>query len=431
MKLVILCLLIVTALAGDIGKFLQITDIHTDLRYDVGSEAHCWSGKTGLRCCRWYNIGIKPYRKAGEWGDYNCDTHINLAAAAISWIQREHSDLDFILWTGDSVDHHDITQSIPKNYAELNATTNLFKKYLPHIQNYPCLGNHDTYPIDQLGPPPDDDFITLFISDIWGEWILNNETKKTLLYGGYYTILFRPGWRLVALNSLYYDSHNMIFGKPTNKTAHQIEWLNETLYQAEQDKEVVWLIGHIYPGAGEALPFFDKEYVEIYNRYQKTIMYQFWGHSHRDEFFLLQKTDDATWNPTGMGWIPGSIMPDFHQPTVRIYYYNRSSLEILDYDQYLVNLDELNKQPDLPIDKVEFTHYYSAKESYGLPDMSYKSWAGLVDRMWKNDTLFQLYHTHYNPGYDHGPCEGWCKKVMLCGIGYLNATNQKICEVSH
>ena len=147
MKLILsfLCLSVQSA------KILHISDIHYDSRYHIGGVEHCYLGSTGLGCCRKNDIPLKPSGYANEWGSYNCDTPIKLLNESLKWIS-DHIQIDKIIYTGDSVDHHDITQTIGHNLNEIGTVFTLFREYFPDTQLFHILGNHDTYPIDQTPP---------------------------------------------------------------------------------------------------------------------------------------------------------------------------------------------------------------------------------------------------------------------------------------
>ena len=104
--------------SNDIGYALHISDIHSDLEYSPGSPTHCVGGKLGLRCCRKYDIPLYGSHPASPWGSYNCDTPMSLVESTFEWI-KENLYLDVIIWTGDSVDHHDIGQTWEKNRKEI------------------------------------------------------------------------------------------------------------------------------------------------------------------------------------------------------------------------------------------------------------------------------------------------------------------------
>ncbi len=284
MKILIIILLCCTLAAADNGYFAQITDIHLDLRYAPNSADHCYPGsKLGTRCCRVGLTAEEPYDLCGKWGSYFCDTPLSLVKLGFKWLHKMHQvePIDFVLWTGDTVNHHDFDQNWDLNINELEVVTSLFYEYLPDIPVYPVLGNHDTFPIDQMNSPPSKN-ITDFMIKYWMEPWLSPECKETIRKGGYWTMLIRPGWRIIGINSLYYDSNNFIYGKPNVDTAQQFEWLNTTLHKACNNNETVWIIGHIFPGAGESMSWFNELFPHLF---LDTNAISFWGHSHRDQFF--------------------------------------------------------------------------------------------------------------------------------------------------
>src|SRR5438309_1245313 len=91
-------ILVLHAYALPSGRFLQFTDLHYDAEYAVGSAANCWLEETGLTCCRSSSIPKQPYREAGIFGDFNCDTPKQFLEATFQWIRDHLSQPDFILW---------------------------------------------------------------------------------------------------------------------------------------------------------------------------------------------------------------------------------------------------------------------------------------------------------------------------------------------
>jgi sphingomyelin phosphodiesterase len=83
--------------------FLLIVDIHYDDMYAVGSDAIC----NEPLCCRTveHNTSTKQAgRKAGKWGDYNCDLTAVMLDSMLQFISTEISP-DIVVWTGDSPPH--------------------------------------------------------------------------------------------------------------------------------------------------------------------------------------------------------------------------------------------------------------------------------------------------------------------------------------
>jgi hypothetical protein len=58
------------------GYFIQISDLHVDMKYSVGSNSVCGEPL----CCRVENgPGNASWNTAGQFGDYHCDTPYNTA----------------------------------------------------------------------------------------------------------------------------------------------------------------------------------------------------------------------------------------------------------------------------------------------------------------------------------------------------------------
>ena len=56
--------------------------------------------------------------------------------------------------------------------------------------------------------------------------------------------------------------------------------MNE-LQQSEDDKERVWIIGHIAPGDNTCFHDYSNYYNQIVDRYSHIISAQFFGHTHK------------------------------------------------------------------------------------------------------------------------------------------------------
>ena len=240
MLLLVIILIIRYTLSSDIGYMMHISDIHYDQYYHKDTPISCVFGDYfGLKCCHKNSIPIKNSNLAGKWGDYNCDTPYDLIDYTFNWVSTNILELDYIIWSGDSASHNDLIQSFKMNMGAVNTTTSLLNKYFKNVKIFPVIGNHDTYPVDQLTIPNPDTFVTRTIGKIWEKW-LNIEK------GGYYTLLVKKGFRIVGLNCLYHDKNN-IFIRNKKDPANQNSWLENVLQNATNNNEKVWLISHIPP----------------------------------------------------------------------------------------------------------------------------------------------------------------------------------------
>jgi len=79
-------------------RALQVTDVHLDLSYLVGSPTEC-----GLPCCCMESTGLAAPGEAGAgfWGDYNCDLPSRTFTAMVEQIAKtEAGNIDYIIYTG-------------------------------------------------------------------------------------------------------------------------------------------------------------------------------------------------------------------------------------------------------------------------------------------------------------------------------------------
>ena len=152
MKNTIYILLGLTSTLAVSNRFLHVTDIHIDTSYHTGSPTHCVLGSTGLGCCRKYDIPLMGSPKARRWGEKTCDAPLLLVNETFRWISQHFTNLDFVLYGGDTVGHHDLSQSESKNLETLGLMSDMFNHHFSTIPVIPNQGNHDTYPIDQTLP---------------------------------------------------------------------------------------------------------------------------------------------------------------------------------------------------------------------------------------------------------------------------------------
>ena len=406
---------------NDVGYLLHITDTHLDLEYAVGSPTQCVLGSTGLRCCRNYDVPLPKSQPASKWGDYLCDSPLSLLNASLKWVNQSLA-IDLVVWTGDSVDHHDVTQSWPRNRAEMQITTDLIEHYLPGVPVLACLGNHDAWPIDQLWPNLTSQIYLPQVAKMWSAW-LTDENVKTFSEGGYYSQLLAPGQRVMVMNSLFFDKNNLALCGDANQTdfAGQWGWMVSTLDTARQNNEKVWIVGHIPPGSSESIFWFSALFQTLVAEYQDVISSQFWGHSHLDEVRFMR---DLGGNVVSLAYIAPSLMPDNHYPAVRRYLYNKTTGVILDYEQYWLNF---TAQLDSPSVFLNYSLGYSAKDAYQMQDLTVSAWADLDSRFRQNRTLLQRYYAFNKPNTTRQICDAECELDLLCDIEYVVDADHALC----
>ncbi|GFN76737.1 sphingomyelin phosphodiesterase [Plakobranchus ocellatus] len=199
----------------------------------------------------------------------------------------------------------------------------------------------------------------------------------------------------------------------SNTTLHPcatLEWLIGELQSAEDNGEKVHLLLHIPPGSSGCLKAWSWNFFRIVNRYENTVVNQFYGHEHRDYFHLFLDGQHSQ-RPFGVGFAAPSVTSySSTNPAYRIYTvdgnYKGSSWvrtgsalnltaylflmviqAVLDYTTYYLNITEANIRGQL-VWKAE----YSPKKDFKMSGLYANDWADLVDRMEKDDVLFQKFY---------------------------------------
>ena len=147
---------------------------------------------------------------------------------------------------------------------------------------------------------------------------------------------------------------------------------------------MVWLLSHIFPTAGESTHDYDMALKELVRDYSDVIRYQWFGHSHNDQF-VLYKDDDHFFGTAVVG---PSLMPDKRFPSFRIYQYDTTDFTLLDYSQYVANLTDIILQ-----DKIMYTKSYSFRSEYNLSGLETSDYLELYKGI-QNSTLKNTFMKH-------------------------------------
>jgi len=367
--IVILFILIISIQAINV---LHLTDIHYDKAYSVGSPNNCYEQSLiGLRCCRNYSIPKEPWAPARKMGELLCDTPYTLINETLYYISSNF-DIDMILWTGDSSDHHFFHQSPTNVLQEISDMTELIYFYFPKSKVIPSLGNHDTFFLDQNNP-----FLLPEIYSFWKRWV----PEEFLLNDGSYTVT-HFNITFVVINSLVIDENNIF------NTSIYVDSLYSFLGNHSNPK--VWVTGHIPPGSNEAGYNFTDFFSSLsYNT-------SFWGHTHYELIRLNRK---------GMvAYVCPSVLPDQHYPEFRIYQIDPETPRVVNYQDYMRSgLD----------DDDTYGFLYDAVIDYDLQDLEYASWINFSENIQKNQTLLDRYYSNTGPPFLNDTCNSGCLKGLL------------------
>lgn len=155
------------------------------------------------------------------------------------------------------------------------------------------------------------------LADTWQRhgWI-NAAAAATVRHGGYYTMLNRPGFRIIGLNNNDCQNMNWWFFYSRNEIQGQLQWLHNTLLAAEQNHERVHILAHIRSGSGNCIRNWSQQFRRIVDRFHNIIGGIFNGHSHRVEFEVFydsataQHAINAAWN-AGSSTAYNNVNPNY------------------------------------------------------------------------------------------------------------------------
>ncbi|CAH4031126.1 sphingomyelin phosphodiesterase isoform X2 [Pieris brassicae] len=398
-------------------KVLQISDTHFDPYYAEGSNAEC----NEPLCCRASNgPALTPGGGAGRWGDYRkCDTPKRTIDHMLKHIADTHTDIDYILWTGDLPPHDVWNQTKEENLKVLQETVAQMSDMFPGVPIFPALGNHESSPVNSFPPPyissPESNIGWLYneLDAQWRRW-LPAGVSHTVRRGAFYSVLVRPGFRIISLNMNYCNNKNWWLLLNSTDPATELQWLIYELQSAEFSGEKVHIIGHIPPGHSDCLKVWSRNYYAIINRYESTITAQFFGHTHFDEFEVFYDPNDLG-RATSVAYVGPSVSPYYDLNLgYRIYYvdgdHDATTRLVVDHETWIMNLKEANLF-GYPI----WYKLYSARSAYMMSALRPEDWDRFIDNMTEKEDLFNLYHKHYwKNSPRRGICDGECRKRLIC-----------------
>uniref|UniRef100_W8BNI4 Acid sphingomyelinase-like phosphodiesterase 3b n=1 Tax=Ceratitis capitata TaxID=7213 RepID=W8BNI4_CERCA len=212
----------------------------------------------------------------------------------------------------------------------------------------------------------------------------------------------------------------------TQDAEKQWVWLEEMLFKSKNNKETVYIVGHIPPGSDERhiglqqngrttfTETNNKRYLELVRKYSSIIQGQFFGHLHSDSFRIIYDDNGkpVSWMMISPSVTPRKLNVGSNNPAMRLYKFDTDSGQVLDYTQYFMDLQLANQvgEPNwLP--EYNLTHYYA------LSDISAISLHNFVDRFTSGDgSWFGKYSRANTVRYQSDPCEGVCMLNHYCAI---------------
>ncbi len=235
-------------------------------------------------CCTgdsWQSSSGHAFRAASFFGDYNCDLPPWSFEALMRDVARRHPDLDYVVVTGDYPPHDVWRQNRRNNLESSKLVAEVLRKHFggearavvgnlsrvaicvfADIPVFPTIGNHEAFPVNMF-PGMDEagkynpSWLYSGLTTFFQHWITGEEQRHTMMNGGYYQALVRPGLRLVSINTNYCNSLNFFLLLNFDDPSNHLHWIYSVLHQAEQKGEKVLVIGHIPPGSSDCFSEFN------------------------------------------------------------------------------------------------------------------------------------------------------------------------------
>ncbi|XP_011690160.1 PREDICTED: sphingomyelin phosphodiesterase-like [Wasmannia auropunctata] len=401
-------------------SIVQITDIHYDPNYEPYGNSFC----DEPTCCRkGQNDSNTSGKVAGYWGDYNfCDSPWHTVVDVLDHIRDQHQNISYVYFTGDIVDHGVWETSIEGNKQSLSKSYLQIRETFENVKVYPILGNHEPHPLNQFAPKTitNDEISTQWLykmmSDLWINYgWLPESTRSTILQGGFYTVSPKKGFRIIALNNNVCYNYNWWLWYHSQDPDGQLQWLADTLLQAEKDGEYVHILAHIPPDHDDCNTAWKREYIKIVNRFAHIIRAQFNGHTHNDEVQLIYSSDDDKIN--SVAWNGGSATTFQNlNSNYKVYTVDSQNYAVEDFENWIYNLTLANATPD---QRPTWYKSYSFKEEYGLSDLTYNSLHIWLSKLSSDEELLNRYYRHYFKQAEpslRNECDAKCMRTYMCRI---------------
>lgn len=359
------------------GKFLSMSDIHFNPFYDstliqqlIAADASGWDAVFATS-------KLEGYGYYG-WGGAFYDTGWKLFKSALTEMQSVNQTPDFIIINGDFLAH-----SFEKNFMNFAHTTDTaalhdftiktfdyivssIEQAFPNAVLFPTLGNNDSFCGDYEVETPGS-FLTR-TAPIWQKHLnklVNVEDfNKTYKKGGYYVAKspVNDRHKIISLNTVMlsikymkntnYCGQTLDTAKNRASAEAQFTWLEAELKKAQTNNEKVWLMYHIPPGMNayssfscsqdptcnkgvvpQGAPYYGSDYNETYlsliSKYQSVITAQLGGHSHMDNFIVI----NGDRSPESFVHISPAISPVYeNNPGFLEYQFDPKAAIMKDYD---------------------------------------------------------------------------------------------------
>jgi len=390
-------------------RFAQVADIHVDPKYAIGSPTDC-----GLVvCCREHYSGNGS---AGEFGTYQCNT----PQRTLELFLQKVKDLnpDFVVHTGDNPTHHLWEEKREESIECSNIAYDSLQRVMQGTPVYCAAGNHEAFPTNLYNPEDEmtQDLLKRFVG-WWGPLAdLGEVQQASILKGAVYSVATQiEGLRILSINSNYWYVYNFynILLEGSEYELYVKTFVEESLAEARAAGDKVLILMHHPQGHSDNIVNHARWYRQVVAEYSDVILFGLSGHTHYDEVKLYR--DPATGNANSVVHVAPSLTTMSSSgginPSMRIFTLDAQTFEVLEIEQYQLDLSKIdNENPEIEL-------VYKFTEEYALPDASVASMAEFIQRLGSDEAFFNKWWQNRNTRAPRNEdCLGECRSEQLCNL---------------
>jgi len=316
------------------------------------------------------------------------------------------------------------------------------RNHFPGLPVLFVLGNNDSYAGDYRLVPEGAylaDTSDLFYSMLLLDGADPEAFTRTYFAGGYYQAQPSPSEVLfICLNTVLFSVHWSSEGAEDAPTK-QLDWLEHTLADAAFQGKKVWILMHVPPGAdvyGTVTTYMDengqvsdadmlwkeeyqKRFLEIIRTHKDTVAASFAGHTHMDEYRMVQK---AGGNIAETILFSPSVSPQYgNNPGFKVFTLSTADWDLQDYRSVVYPFET---------PKPAFETAYTFTSAYDLNSPLETALVGLVPELVVDETRRKQYIHYYYSGHDAGnPINDtnwpayWCAIWTMSKDDYIGCIN--------
>lgn len=448
--------------AADSGATaLMISDIHFDPFHDPGKARQL----AHTPVAQWESVLKSPpspdQQQAfddlqKQCGARGIDTSFPLLVATIQAMHERQSDPDFITITGDLIAHGfecrykaTVQDSTAQGYTEFAANTIQFvmdqlRGSFSGVPIYTSLGNNDSdcgdYQIDTHSAFLARTGATLADALPPGE---RRHAQAEFATGGYYSVTMAPpllDTRVIVLNDVYFSpKYKNCAGKPDPSAgAAEIGWLGQTLAQAHENGQNVWVMGHIPPGvnlyatvkkmsdvcgAGSAEMFMDSDKLDgLLTQYADIVRLGLFAHTHMDEVRLVVPDGGDPSSGVPVKLVPSISSVDGNNPSFTVARVDPPTAALKDVDVFVAS-----NQTGI---HTTWSEDFDFDRSYGEPAFSAAAVGDLIAQFRRDPKAQTGASQQYLKSYFKGDAARELTPFWpqyTCSLGNLSAASYKAC----